>query len=399
MQHQMETRKRARVFRLITQAGHTLKAWALILAIGVTLPAFVLHAGDVDDWPIFRGSPQLTGHVPVKTSGKPERAWTFRAGKAIKSGVVIVGQSVFTTSTDGKVYALDFKTGKKLWEFDTKASIEAPPLHYARTIFVGNEDGRFVALDAKTGKKKWEFKVEGKIIGSANVLTSIKAVVFGCHDNAIYALEAATGKKLWKAEAETFINGTPAVLPSKHVVAGCCDGKLYVLEPKTGKIIKTVNSGSYIAGSAALEKSAAWVGNFGNQFLGVDVERNKLVWKFGDKENGEPFFSSPAVEKDRVVVGNRDGRVYCFLKKTGKKLWSFRTKDEVNSSPLIIGDHVFVGSDDGRLYSLKLINGTKVWDFEIGAGIFSSPSYCRGMLFVGANDGRLYAFKLPAIKK
>ena len=87
------------------------------------------------------------------------------------------------------------------------------------------------------------------------------------------------------------------------------------------------------------------------------------------------------------------------VKKNGKQLWSYRTKDEVNSSPLIIGDHVFVGSDDGRFYSLKLVNGTKVWSFEVGAGIFSSPSYCRGMLFVGADDGRLYAFRLPALKK
>ena len=104
------------------------------------------------------------------------------------------------------------------------------------------------------------------------------------------------------------------------------------------------------------------------------------------------FFSSPAVSKNRVVIGSRDKLVHCIDRKSGEKIWTFQTRDDVDSSPVIAGEQVVVGSNDGRLYVLELRGGDLIWSYEIGDDIVGSPAVTDGHIFVGAEDGRVYAF-------
>ncbi len=63
--------------------------------------------------------------------------------------------------------ALDARTGKLLWEFDPQISgaygakgccdvVNRGVAVWAGKVYVGAFDGRLIALDAKTGKKVWE---------------------------------------------------------------------------------------------------------------------------------------------------------------------------------------------------------------------------------------------------
>jgi outer membrane protein assembly factor BamB len=80
--------------------------------------------------------------------------------------------------------------------------------------------------------------------------------------------------------------------------------------------------------------------------LAVDWKRGKVVWRF-EPERPFPFYSSPAVSGDLVVVGCRDRAVYALDAKTGKQRWRTPTRGKVDSSPVIAGSHVYVGSSDG----------------------------------------------------
>src|SRR6185436_17104553 len=74
-----------------------------------------------------------------------------------------------------------------------------------------------------------------------------------------------------------------------------------------------------------------------------NVETNSVVWRFRDR--GFPYFSSPAVTKDKVVFGGRDKQLHCVRTDDGKPLWAFPTRGKVDSSPVVAGDKVVVGSD------------------------------------------------------
>ena len=93
-----------------------------------------------------------------------------------------------------------------------------------------------------------------------------------------------------------------------------------------------------------------------------------------------------------VVVGCRDKRLHCLDRKSGKRLWAFRTRGSVDSSPVVADGKVVVGSNDGNLYIVSLADGKKLWSYEIGEPIIAAPALANGVVIIGAEDGRVYAF-------
>jgi outer membrane protein assembly factor BamB len=138
------------------------------------------------------------------------------------------------------------------------------------------------------------------------------------------------------------------------------------------------------------------VGHYGSAFLCIDLDAGKTLWTYRDRRF--PFFSSPALGADRVVVGSRDRRVHCLDRRTGKALWTFRTRGKVDGSPVICDNKVLVGSEDGRLYLLQLADGRELWSYTIGKPVASSPAItpapgrAGSVAIVGADDGYVYAF-------
>jgi eukaryotic-like serine/threonine-protein kinase len=162
--------------------------------------------------------------------------------------------------------------------------------------------------------------------------------------------------------------------------------------------VKEIDAGAYIAVSVAVAENRAYFGHYENEFLCIDLAAGNVAWRFKDRPF--PFFSSPAVIGDRILVGGRDKRLHCLQKKDGKEIWSFAARGKVDSSPVVCGDKVVVGSDDGRLYLVNLTNGKEVWNYEIGRPISASPAIVNGQIVVGSEDGSIYAFgaKGPASK-
>jgi outer membrane protein assembly factor BamB len=84
--------------------------------------------------------------------------------------------------------------------------------------------------------------------------------------------------------------------------------------------------------------------------------------------------------------------VHALDPKSGKELWNFTTRGNVDSSPVIVGERVFVGSNDGRLYGLDLKTGNEVWRYEAGGSIIAAPAVSQGRLVIGTSDGELFCF-------
>jgi len=173
-------------------------------------------------------------------------------------------------------------------------------------------------------------------------------------------------------------------------VFGGCDGILHVISVETGKQLGEVELGSYVAASAAVYGNSAYVGHYGDEFIAANIGKGSITWRY--KDRGFPFFSSPAVTESRIVVGSRDKRVHCLSRYSGKRIWVFSTRGQVDSSPVVCGDKALIGSDDGRLYILRLTDGRQLWSYEIGKPITGSPAVANGRVTVGAGDGVVYAF-------
>jgi len=394
---QMHQAMRRAIPRVVLAAAILAAAGAILLPRilrpptgGVGTQPSSLPAGAA--WPMFRGSQDLRGVAPGSLGESLALLWRFKAGEAVKSSPSVAGGRVFVGCDDGGVYALKLADGTKAWRFRTGDTVEAAPLVLDGRVYVGSGNGRAYCLDAADGSLKWKYKTGGKIVGSANWVRSADGklrIVFGSYDNKLHCVDAADGKEVWAYEVDNYINGSPAVGAGK-IVFGGCDAAIRVIAAADGADIDQIDAGSYIPGSPALAGKHAFVGHFENELLCVDIDAGDVVWRYALDDGA--FFSSPAVDAERVVVGARDGGVHCVRRTDGAKLWMFQTRDDVDSCPVICDGKVVVGSTDGRLYLLRLTDGTKLWSYEIGAPITSSPAVAGGMVVVGAEDGYVYAF-------
>jgi quinohemoprotein ethanol dehydrogenase len=91
-------------------------------------------------------------------------------GGSYETTPVAVDGRVFVTSPWSKVYAFDAKTGKQLWKYDPKVPgqfavklccgiVNRGVAVWKGNVIWGTLDGRLVAVNAKSGKKVWERQV------------------------------------------------------------------------------------------------------------------------------------------------------------------------------------------------------------------------------------------------
>ena len=127
-----------------------------------------------------------------------------------------------------------------------------------------------------------------------------------------------------------------------------------------------------------------------------------VLWQHRGAGEGASFSSSPAYSNGRVVIGmanhsfrDASGRVVCLDGKSGKRLWSTKTRHPVFSSPAIVGGRVYIGEGfhhniDCRLYCIDLETGDLLWTFEAQNHIESSPTVKDGRVYFGAGDDGVY---------
>ena len=367
-----------------------------------TLALFLLSAASArTDWPMHRGNPQLQGIAEVGAPAKAELAWTFNAGKPVKAAAAIANGRVYFGDDDGVIHALDLATGKETWAFKTEGPIEATPLVLDDTVFLGSSDANVYALSAADGKLKWKYATGDKILGGANHAKNPNGedtwLLVGSYDSSLHCIDAATGKAVWTRPTDNYINGSPALLPSGEVLFGGCDSYIHVLSLADGKELRQIDSEAYIASSVAVRDGLGYVGNYGNLVIAFDPKSGEVKWKYRDRNF--PYFSSAAVTADRVIIGGRDKRLHAIDRATGKGVWTFQTRGQVDSSPVVCGDAVIVGSQDGRLYCVGLADGQERWAYEAGAPLTASPAVGAGFIVIGAEDGNVYAFKAPTTAK
>ncbi|MFW5871402.1 MAG: PQQ-binding-like beta-propeller repeat protein [Verrucomicrobiota bacterium] len=357
----------------------------LLQCVLLVQPAFA-------DWPVFRGDAALQGISDGKLGSNPELAWSIKVGDADLSSPVTDGRNVFVSSAEGGIFALSLKDGKQVWSRKVEASVKAAPLFLNGRLFVGARDGTMYALAASNGEVIWQYKAGDQIMRSANWTAGTETnIVFACYDNNVYCIDWTGGALKWKHETENFVNGTPAVAGGE-VVFGGCDQYLRIVDSGAGREKFKVDVGSYIAESAAVAGNDVFVGHYGGKLVHVDLKKRKIIWEY-ESEEKEPFFSSPAVTADRVLVGSRDNNLHCVERSTGRRLWVFRTSGKVDSSPVVAGDKAAAGSSDGRLYLLGAATGKEIARYDTGSAIRTSPAIIGNMVIVATEGGSILAIR------
>jgi quinohemoprotein ethanol dehydrogenase len=131
-------------------------------------------AGEPENW--FTGGRDKNGtyYSPLKliNAGNVTRlgfAWQYvlDGGRGQEATPIVVDGVMYTSGSWGYVYALDAATGHELWRFDPMANYPAARhpccdmvnrgvAVWKARVYVASVDGRLHALDARSGQKLWE---------------------------------------------------------------------------------------------------------------------------------------------------------------------------------------------------------------------------------------------------
>ena len=158
--------------------------------------------------------------IDEQSVGKLGLAWSYDFGtrRGLEATSLVKEGVLYTTSAWSVVYAFNARTGEMLWTYDPHVAkdhskfvccdvVNRGVALYQELVYVGALDGRLIAIDAKTGKSVWETQTTPKdgpyaitgapriakgrvIIGNAGAEYAVRGF--------LSAYDAETGKLIWK---------------------------------------------------------------------------------------------------------------------------------------------------------------------------------------------------------
>ena len=114
----------------------------------------------VVDGVVYKGC--RDGHFYALDAGTGRKKWDYmtnlswvNATPAVRDGIVYTG-----TSDSGRFFALDAKTGRLRFNFSAKGQVFSSPAVAGDIVYFGVSNGRLYAVNAKSGNQVWMFQTE-----------------------------------------------------------------------------------------------------------------------------------------------------------------------------------------------------------------------------------------------
>lgn len=179
------------------------------------------------DWPLYgldAGENRFSkldqiGPANVKQLGIAWYAdFDARSLRGVEGTPLVVDGVMYASGPWSKVMALDAQTGKKLWEFDPEVDgavgrkaccdvVNRGVAYADGKVIVGVLDGRLIALDAKTGKPVWSVQTTDRnqsytVTGAPRIVKDKVIIGNGGAEYGVRgyvtAYDVATGKQVWR---------------------------------------------------------------------------------------------------------------------------------------------------------------------------------------------------------
>jgi PQQ-dependent dehydrogenase (methanol/ethanol family) len=186
-----------------------------------------LRAGDADaaNWITYGRNYSEQRFSPLRqideqSVSKLGLAWSYDFGtrRGLEATSLVKDGVLYTTSAWSVVYAFNARTGEMLWTYDPHVAkdhakfvccdvVNRGVALYQGLVYAGALDGRLIAIDAKTGKSVWETQTTPKdgpyaITGAPRIAKGRVIIGNAGSEYAVRgflsAYDAETGKLIWK---------------------------------------------------------------------------------------------------------------------------------------------------------------------------------------------------------
>jgi outer membrane protein assembly factor BamB len=198
---------------------------------------------------------------------------------------VIQGGTLYISTYDGHIYSLSSETKNLLgWSFESEAGFTASPVIYEDAVYVGSFDRYLYAVNVSSDTPMWIFPQDepaGNWFWASPVIQD-GIVYAGCLDGFLYAIEARTGVRIWEFDAGSPIVSSPVVVDNMLIVVDE-SGTLYVFDLNTelgdeAVPLKTVSIDAAVRSSFCAEGGLIYIRGDDNQLYAVDIDVGAVIW-------------------------------------------------------------------------------------------------------------------------
>jgi polyvinyl alcohol dehydrogenase (cytochrome) len=285
----------------------------------------------------------------------------------------IVGGRLFLTSSSGRIYSLDAKTGCMHWRFDADAGVRTTPLigpingatPSGYVMFFGDFQRNEYALDAVSGKLQWKVNVEKHARGT---LTGAPVLYQGMLYVPISSWEETAGG-IGSYSCCTARGGL-AALDAKD---GRLVWKTYAIEQEPQPTVKN-SAGTQMYGPAG---AAVWSAPT------IDAKRRAVYIGTGDsytdvKENGSDAIIALDLATGKVkwrnqVTENDSFLMGCYRPGTANCPTVMGPDHDFGASPVLFTlrngkDIILAGQKSGWVFGMDPDHGATLWRNKVGNG-------------------------------
>ena len=293
-----------------------------------------------------------------------------------------------------------YQNVKSVWQFNDKSDIGSGVALAKNLVIASNSNGLIYALDLKTGKKKWSYATKGKTYSTPAVENNL-AVVASTDDN-IYCINANSGKLIWKFETQKPIVANP-LIKNGIVYIGAADGHFRALDLKTGKL-KWDYFGvkGFVVTKPLFYNNKIYFGSWGTEFYALNAETGALAWKWNNGSANRMFSPAacyPVATDGKIFIVAPDRYMTVFDAETGKVIWRKNdSKNHVRESMGLSADSslVYAKTMEGELIgiSTSLPDMQIIWEAHTGLNYEIAPTAIvenENIIYVPSNSGMVVA--------
>jgi outer membrane protein assembly factor BamB len=184
--------------------------------------------------------------------------WRYNTGSGtVRSSPVFANDQLYFGTEAGDFFCLTL-VGQVKWRSKAKRAVLSSPAVSRNTLFFTSLDSILYALDLKSGYPVWRFRMGKGSVSSPCIADNY--VITGCADGFIYCVEGASSREIWRYRAEHQVSGSPVVYKDS-VYIGAADGTLYCLEYRTGRLRWKFVADGAITSSPIVYNDVLYVGS------------------------------------------------------------------------------------------------------------------------------------------
>jgi alcohol dehydrogenase (cytochrome c) len=369
-----------------------------------------------DSWPLYHGDYSGQRHsrstqiTPANVSDLT-LAWAFQTGQTaeIKSSPVVANGILYISIPD-HVWAMDARTGAQIWHYTYPQNEGSHIGHrgvalYKDSVYLTTPDDHLVALDARDGTLRWNVVIadvkQGYWTSVAPLVVHDHVIVgvSGDFDNipgTLKSFDPDNGREQW-----TFYSTPPAGAPDSSS-GGATGGNMWITgtyDPQLNLIFVGTGNPTPVLAAQMRPGDNRWTCSI----VALNPDTGKLAWGFQPSPHDTHDWDAVEVPvlidasfrgapKKMLLQASRNGYFFVLDRTTGKNLLT-STFAAVNWSTGLDKDGQPVRNPDKD----PTRDGRLIAPDEGGATNYRSPSFDAksGLLIVSARDAYGIYFSKP----